>query len=104
MSSSFFGAGGFGGGGGSSAFFFGMAYGPTLSVGPPAAAGTSCFGLPLSGVWEAGWVDCVPAGWSCETARTVPRMSVRQPAHTHRYARKCLENTEFAELNMVNSE
>src|SRR5271170_487459 len=76
MSSSFLGAGGGGGGGASSAFFFGMAYGPTLSPGPPASAGTSCFGLPSSWVadevpegddWEgvdAGGCPC----WSC--ART----------------------------------
>src|SRR5579864_2256756 len=71
MSSTFFGATG-GGGGASSVLFFGMAYGPTLSVGPPASAGTSCLGLPLSGVWEGAcagdWVEGVWLVWSC--ART----------------------------------
>jgi hypothetical protein len=46
-----------------------MAYGPTLSVGPPASAGTSWRGLPLSGVWEGAcvgdWDDGVWLVWSC---------------------------------------
>src|SRR5271169_3212181 len=52
-----------GGGGASSGFFFGMAYGPTLSVGPPASAGTSCLGLPLfcvlscGGAWDWSWAE-----------------------------------------------
>src|SRR6202140_1333669 len=68
MSSTFFGATR-GGGGGSSAFFLGMAQGPTLSVGPPASAGTSCLGLPLSGAGEGAcagdWFEGIWLVWSC---------------------------------------
>src|SRR6266567_7049320 len=80
MSSSLFGATGGGGGGASSAFFFGIAYGPTLSVGPPASAGTSCLGFPLSGVWvwEAGGWLC----WSCAATGKVPHSSAKPIPHT----------------------
>ena len=69
MSSTFFGVTGGGGGGASSVFFFGIAYGPTLSVGPPASAGTSCLGLPLSWVCDGFWVGWCLAVWSCASDR-----------------------------------
>src|SRR5579864_1761624 len=83
MSSTFFGATG-GGGGASSVLFFGMAYGPTLSVGPPASAGTSCLGLPLSGAWEGAcagdWVEGIWLVWSCAKTGRVAQSKVNKIA------------------------
>src|ERR1700687_4341226 len=84
MSSSFFGASGGGGGGASSVFFLGIAYGPTLSVGPPASAGTSCLGLPLSGAWEGAcacdWVEGIWLVWSCAKSGRVAQSKVSKIA------------------------
>src|SRR5208337_5213517 len=78
MSSTFFGVTGGGGGGASSGFFLGMAYGPTLPLGPPASAGTSCFGFSVSGVWEGVCGAGVCPGWSCAHMGKEPYDKARQ--------------------------
>src|SRR5215470_16448881 len=68
-----------------------------LSVGPPASAGTSCFGLPLSGEVEG---VCVAGAGSCDSAGIAVETSARQVTASH--STKVLTREEICSLQSLN--
>src|ERR1700719_2221373 len=88
MPSTFLGEIGCGGGGASSVFLFGMEYGPMSPPGPPASAGASCLGLPLSlpcgAVRDWSWADAGMTLESNDSETTVASIHVARSSQLER--------------------